>query len=160
MVGPSPIPFLSFPLQKGLFSNQPCQPGSVQQTPSTPPSFLDTWGLTYIENEEGIGTAVELGQLVPDLVHEVAVTWVACDTGGVDRGDGKGAPCPVFPVQNQQQGDNSWEQAKVSHEQMERMFLISSGKTAFQLDLPLAWPFLVLTTSLHLFLSVSPSPDL
>ena len=75
------------------------------------------WGETYIENKEGFGTAVELRQLVLDLVHEVAVTWVACGTGGVDRGDGKRAPRSVFPVQNQQQGHNSWEQAGGSHEQ-------------------------------------------
>lgn len=73
--------------------------------------------MTYIENEEGVGTAVELCQLAPDLVHEVAVTWVACDTGGVDRGDGEGAPRPVSPVQNQQQGHDSWEEARRSHEQ-------------------------------------------
>lgn len=106
--------------------------------PLRPPSFLDNWGVTYIENEEGIGTAVELGQLVPDLVHEVVVTWVACDTGGVDRSDGKGAPCPVFPVQNQQQGDDSWEQAKVNHEEMGRMFLIFSETTASSSIFP--WP--------------------
>lgn len=73
--------------------------------------------MTYIENKEGIGTAIELRQLVPDLVHEVAVTWVACGTGDVDRSDGKGAPRPVFPVQNQQHWHNSWEQARRGREQ-------------------------------------------
>lgn len=111
MVQPSPLLILSFQ-QKGPFPNQPCQPRSVQQTPLRSPSFLGTLGVTYIENEEGVGTAVELCQLAPDLVHEVAVTWVACDTGGVARGDGKGAPRPVFPVQNQQQGHDSWEEAR------------------------------------------------
>lgn len=58
--------------------------------------------VTHVGNEEGIGTAIELCQLVLDLVHEVAVAWVACGTGGINRGDGKGTPCPMFPVQNQQ----------------------------------------------------------
>ena len=56
-----------------------------------------------IGNEESIGAAIELCQLILDLVHEVAVAWVAYGTGGIYRGDGKRAPCPVFPVQNQQQ---------------------------------------------------------
>lgn len=58
--------------------------------------------VTYVGNEESIGTAIELSQLILDLVHEVAVAWVACGTGGIYGGDGKGAPRPVFPVQNQQ----------------------------------------------------------
>lgn len=57
---------------------------------------------TYVGNEERVGTTIELRQLILDLVHEVAVARVACGTGGVHRGDGKGTPCPVFPVQNQQ----------------------------------------------------------
>lgn len=91
----------------------------MPQTPLPSPSFLGAWwgwgcqgGGAYIENEEGVGTAVELHQLVPDLAHEVAVTWVARDTGGIDGGDGQGAPRPVFPVQNQQQGHDSWGQAR------------------------------------------------
>lgn len=109
MVELSPFPFLSVQFQKRPFPHQSRQPRSVQPSQLHFLSFLSTWGVTYIENEEGVGTAVELHQLVLDLVHEVAVTWVARDTSGVDRGDGKGAPRPVFPVQNQQQGHDSWE---------------------------------------------------
>lgn len=60
-----------------------------------------------IEDKEAVGTAVELSQLVSDLVHEVAGTGMAGGAGGIDWGDGKGAPGPVFPVQNQQQGHDS-----------------------------------------------------
>lgn len=103
---PSPFPPSSYKRVPSLAS--PAKPGQCSKHPSMlPPSCLGSSGMTYIENEEGIGAAVELCQLVPDLIHEVAVTWMACDTGGVDRGDGKGAPCPVFPVQNQQQGHDS-----------------------------------------------------
>lgn len=71
---------------------------------SPPASHLpqDPRKITYIGYKEGIGTAIELCQLILDLAHEVAMAWVACGTGGINRGDGKGTPCPVFPVQNQQ----------------------------------------------------------
>lgn len=135
----APCPFFPSSSKRVSSLTSPVSLGQCSEPPppALPPSSI-TGGVTYIENEEGIGTAVELGQLVPDLVHEVVVTWVACDAGGVDRGDGEGAPCPVFPVQNQQQGDDSWEQATVSHERMGRTFLIFSGTTASSPIFP--WP--------------------
>lgn len=109
MVEPSPFPILSFQLQKLSSLTSPDSPGQCSGPPPSLPPLSGPGRGTYIENKEGIGTAIELRQLVPDLVHEVAVTWVACGTGGVDRGDRKGAPRPMFPVQNQQQGHDSWE---------------------------------------------------
>lgn len=84
-----------FPQSSSSSAGLSSRPGS-----SPLPQYLRE--VTYIGNEEGIGTAVELNQLVLDLVHEVAVTRVAYGAGGIYRGDGKGAPCPVFPVQNEQ----------------------------------------------------------
>lgn len=75
-----------------------CSPPAQAASPL--PQYPRT--VTYIADEEGVGTAIELCQLILDLVHEVAVTRVAGGTGGINRGDGKGAPCPVSPVQNQQ----------------------------------------------------------
>lgn len=95
--------FSHFPSSRKVLSQtSPASPSKSSEALPRHASCLCPSRRTYIENKEGVGTGVELCQLVPDLVHEVAVTWVACRTGGIDRGDGKGAPCPVFPVQNQQ----------------------------------------------------------
>lgn len=84
-----------FPQSSSSSEGLPSRPGSS-------PLPRDPRKVTYIGNEESIGAAIELCQLTLDLVHEVAMAWVACGTGGIYRGDGKGAPCPMFPVQNQQ----------------------------------------------------------